>query len=273
MTTARFEHLLKRYGDLNFRFSDTHGEMMTLNTYAKYIRSADGGLYDDSPLAIYDSEFGEDISSPLVQLTHEYSVPECFSPDLFALVTDNDDEEDDTRPPWRWILIGPERSGTGLHIDPLYTNAWVTVLDGIKRWMLFPPCCPAEVIGMQSISIPSVIWFRDYYEKVTNTIDWPNEWRPVEVLQFPGETVFVPNGWAHLVVNLGEHVTVAVTHNYASEFGPFERMWEQVVIDEPLFAKRWYRAMLQKRPDLAQRAKEYHQLHQHEEWTRNIDME
>ena len=62
---------------------------MTLQTYAKYIRTADGGLYDDSPLGIYDSEFG-DKGSPLEILTEEYSVPECFSQDLFALL----DEED-----------------------------------------------------------------------------------------------------------------------------------------------------------------------------------
>jgi hypothetical protein len=46
---------------------------------------------------------------------------------------------------------------------------------------------------------------------------------------------------------------VAVTHNYASEFGPFERMWEQVVQDEPEFAQRWYKGLCLHRPDLASR--------------------
>jgi histone arginine demethylase JMJD6 len=63
--------------------------------------------------------------------------------------------------------------------------------------------------------------------------------------------VFVPNGWPHLVLNLEQ--TVAVTHNYASEFGPFERMWEQVVLDEPEFAQRWYKGLCLHRPDLASR--------------------
>lgn len=103
--------------------------------------------------------------------------------------------------------------------------------------------------------ISSSIWFRDYYEKVTSP-DWPREWRPVEVLQYPGETVFVPNGWPHLVLNL--KLTVAVTHNYASEFGPFERMWREVATDEPRFARRWYAGMLINRPDLADRVQIYH---------------
>ena len=78
----------------------------------------------------------------------------------------------------------------------------------------------------------------------------------VEILQRPGETVFVPNGWPHLVLNLER--TVAVTHNYASEFGPFERMWEEVRRDEPEFAQRWYQGLVQHRPDLAQRIRQQH---------------
>jgi len=245
--------------------------MMSLSTYAKYITNPEG-LLDDSPLGIYDSEFGEDEGSPISELLTEYSVPECFSRDLFDFVDDvneddnrnvhdddfederNDDHHTSTtatrsttprRPPYRWILVGPERSGTGMHVDPLWTNAWVTVLQGQKQWLLFPPETPYTSIGMieGSPQIPSSIWFRDYYDVVTSP-SWPKQYQPVEVLQNPGETVFVPAGWPHLVLNL--ELTVAVTHNYASEYGPhFDRMWEEVVRDEPDFAVRW-RAGLKK---------------------------
>ena len=231
------------------------------------------GLLDDSPLGIYDAEFG-DLDSPTSELTREYTVPNCFSADLFALTSsikyddENDDEEYDgedeedgnemndnssSRPPWRWILIGPERSGTGLHIDPLWTNAWVTVIQGKKRWCLFPPQTPKHLIGMddERPQINSVSWYNSYYEKVTSS-DWPLEYKPVEVLQLPGETVFVPNGWPHIVVNL--ETTVAVTHNYASEFGPFERMFDEVSRDEPRFARQWLEGMKNERPDLYLRA-------------------
>lgn len=257
-----FENLVERFGNVMWRFSDVHGEMLTLQTYNKYISTVEGQT-DDSPLAIYDAEFGDE-DSPTSALLDEYEVPTCFSPDLFDLAIpsgvdngdDDDDDDGDARPPYRWILIGPERSGTGLHVDPLWTNAWVTVLQGLKRWLLFPPCTPQEEIGMieGEPQISSSIWFRDYYDKVMSP-DWPKEWRPVEVLQHPGETVFVPNGWPHLVLNL--KLTTAVTHNYASEFG-FERMWREVATDEPQFAKRWYAGMLLHRPDLAKRVQVYH---------------
>ena len=58
------------------------------------------------------------------------------------------------------------------------------------------------------------------------------------------------NRWPHLVLNL--ELTVAVTHNYASEFGPFKRMCQDVVEEEPEFAVRWYAGLKENgREDLA----------------------
>ena len=79
------------------------------------------------------------LSSSHISLSQEYSHPSCFQEDLFALVGEK------RRPPHKWLVIGPARSGSGLHIDPLATHAWNAVLHGHKRWALFPPDTPRQV--------------------------------------------------------------------------------------------------------------------------------
>lgn len=44
------------------------------------------------------------------------------------------------------ILIGPQRSGSPIHIDPNNTSAWNTSLVGRKRWVLFPEEIPKSIV-------------------------------------------------------------------------------------------------------------------------------
>merc|ERR1712232_546552 len=74
-----------------------------------------------------------------------------------------------------------------------------------------------------------------------------------EFTQNAGETVFVPHGWWHAVLNLTD--TVAITQNYCSRRN-FDAVWKKTRSDREKFAWKWLLALDQHYPPLAQRARD-----------------
>ena len=102
---------------------------MRLTDFCRYMQHPE--LRDDQPLYLFDQYF--DRRAP--QIAQEYTVPEYFQEDLFAVCGAD-------RPDYRWIIVGPARSGSTFHIDPNCTSAWNAVLKGRKKWVMFPPGQP-----------------------------------------------------------------------------------------------------------------------------------
>ncbi len=129
------------------------------------------------------------------ELASDYSFPKYFH-DWFALL-----------PPFmrlRYprIFVGPKGAVTPLYIDIWGTHAWLSQLVGRKRWILFPRDQQHVLYDCNvNPERPDLERFPLYRQA-----------RPVECTIGPGDTVFVPAGWAHWVVSLDPTISLGVNY-------------------------------------------------------------
>jgi len=172
---------------------------MTFDQYCQYA----GTTVDEMPLYLFDKDFVKKAPA----LESDFSVPEYFAEDLFSVLGE------DGRPDYRWLIVGPEKSGSTFHKDPNSTSAWNAVVRGSKKWIMYPPNVPppgvhASKSGADVVTAVSLMeWFVNYYKGGSDD-------GAVEGVVGPGDVIFVPRGWWHCAINL--EPTVAVTQNYVS---------------------------------------------------------
>ncbi|RMX63994.1 hypothetical protein DD238_005603 [Peronospora effusa] len=229
---------------------DDHGKSIRMKF--KYFMTYLNHQTDDSPLYIFDSTFDDhEDTKPLLD---DYKVPKYFPEDLFSLVGES------RRPPYRWFLVGPKRSGTTLHLDPLGTSAWNTLIVGRKRWVLFPPHVPKHLVnGKRYVrddeDDEAVNYFMDLLPRLKRAC--PRETlQCVECMQYPGETVFIPGGWWHAVFNVDD--TVAITQNFCSSQN-FPAVWRKTRSGRKRMAAKWLKRLETCHPELVTMAMELNQ--------------
>lgn len=101
--------LLEKFGAVKFRAEAVD---WPLRTYVDYMNDN----CDESPLYLFDRAFVEKMNLAVGRDEKGgYWIPECFGEDLFAILGEQ-------RPDSRWLIVGPERSGSTFHKDPNATR-------------------------------------------------------------------------------------------------------------------------------------------------------
>ncbi|XP_066266660.1 2-oxoglutarate and iron-dependent oxygenase JMJD4-like [Branchiostoma lanceolatum] len=111
---------------------------------------------------------------------------------------------------YRFVYMGPKGSWTPLHADVFRSYSWSANICGRKQWLFFPPGQEEQLCDTTGNLVYDV-----RSEELLNSKRYPHyqkDTRPIEVIQGPGEVVFVPSGWHHQVHNLED--TISINHNW-----------------------------------------------------------
>ncbi|KAL3281559.1 hypothetical protein HHI36_004767 [Cryptolaemus montrouzieri] len=132
------------------------------------------------------------------ELKHDcfYEVPIYFSSDWLNEYLTHYNKDD-----YRFVYMGPKGSWTPFHQDVFSSYSWSTNICGKKRWVLFPPKEEEKLLDDLG-NLPYDI------EEIPDNIDY------FEVIQYPGDALFVPSGWHHQVWNLDN--TISINHNWVN---------------------------------------------------------
>jgi len=184
---------------------------VTMKEYQRYCENGADG--DSAPLYVFDPdilassfEHYEDgiSSSSSSSVAHAFSTPACFSNDAMGCINGTE-----YRPlPPAWLLVGVTRSGTPIHNHPL-TVAWNALLVGCKLWCCLPPTVDENLL-LLNLDDESDNDFD------LSAVDWFQQCGPLPdeakiIVQRPGEVVFLPCGWFHVVLNVDTSTAISVS--------------------------------------------------------------
>jgi histone arginine demethylase JMJD6 len=146
----------------------------------------------------------------------------------------------------------------------LATSAWNTLIVGQKRWVLFPPHVSKSIVKGSGLvrsdeDDEAVHYFSFILPRIKRKasmlkgIPKYKDFCCFEFTQNAGETIYVPNGWWHAVLNLTD--TVAVTQNFCSPRN-FDASWLKTRTGRKRMAWKLLCAMEKEGyPELAARAR------------------
>lgn len=157
---------------------------------------------------------------PLAQLSHHFKTPGHF-------LSFNHDKSIHDGDSWHMLSIGPSRQGLPFHA---HGETWLALLFGYKHWFIYPPGKGLRNMNVSYSSSSSSssskhvyhhhhplldVW--SWYTRIRPRLyegdddddaDAVQETPPLVCIQKPGEVMYLPAGWKHMTMNVGEAVGV-----------------------------------------------------------------
>jgi len=178
------ENFYAKYKDLSFRkqtipYADAFGiisEDTTVGEYLDYMRG--NGLTDAHPDYIFET-----LPNDHILLDH-HQYPDSYFNESISNITSRKVQ----------FFVGPVLSGAPIHF---HRSAWNGLFYGKKRWFLYPPS--QNFYSRKNIHQ----WFQQDYPSLSQ------DNYPLECIQNQDDIAYVPDFWAHGVINLCESIGFA----------------------------------------------------------------
>ncbi|XP_067119576.1 2-oxoglutarate and iron-dependent oxygenase JMJD4 [Centruroides vittatus] len=184
-----FDYLQREFGDslapvadCSIKLYNSHcKEDMSVKNYISYWKRRSYSKEDSPCLYLKDWHFVRQFPSYEAYLTPVYFISDWLNE--FLICTSKNDD-------YRFVYMGPKDSWTPFHADVFGSYSWSANICGRKKWLLVPP----EKEKVFSDSTGKLLF--------DIKLDSLNKLDVLEVIQEPGEIIFVPSGWHHQVWNL-----------------------------------------------------------------------
>ena len=141
-----------------------------------------------------------------------YQVPDYFKSDWLNEYWQ--DKNDD----YKFVYLGPKGSWTPFHTDVFGSYSWSANVSGYKKWIFFQPNTQPQNVYDISKVIPKS-------EDSDMKLKSHGDLEYFEVVQGPGEVIFVPSGWYHQVLNMTD--TLSINHNWFNATN-IQYIWNQL---------------------------------------------
>uniref|UniRef100_T1J5J7 Jumonji domain-containing protein 4 n=1 Tax=Strigamia maritima TaxID=126957 RepID=T1J5J7_STRMM len=168
---------------------------ITVNDFVDYWQQYIDSDYSDSIECRYLKDWHFQKEHPDY---YAYSVPKFFTFDWLNEYCKSKTDDD-----YDFVYMGPKGSWTPFHADVFRSHSWSANVCGKKRWLLCPPGTEKKLTDSLG-NLPYDL------EEVKTQIPGL-----IDVLQGPGEIIFVPSNWHHQVYNLARiEDTISINRNW-----------------------------------------------------------